>query len=449
MANYAGSDYRHFSDKIRALERRAGHLVQRAQQGDNETGELAQPIIAELQVSLEELRVAEEELRQQNEQLVLSRQAIEEERQRYRDLFEFAPDGYVVTDAAGIIREANRVAAKLFGVRQKALVGKPLVLYLAPEDHSVFYARLRQLPQGEGSDTWEAGVRQRGGAPVPVSIVAAPVRDGRGNITGVRWLLRDVTEQAQIKEHLQVLNAELESHVRRRTEELQRSNEDLQQFAYIASHDLQEPLRAVSSYVQLLADHYRGRLDTDADEIIGFAVEGATRMHELIQDLLQYSRVQTQGATLVETDCEDVLARVLDSLALALEESKAVVTHDPLPRVRADRAQLIRLWQNLLSNAIKFCGDEPPRVHVSAQLREGEWVFSVRDRGIGLDPAHAERVFVIFQRLHTRSEYPGTGIGLAICKKIVERHGGRIWVESEEGKGATFFFTIPTGRGRE
>jgi len=443
MAKDAASDHELFSDKVRALERRTGDLQQQARQDHSEPGELASAVIAELQVSLEELRVAEEELQQQNEELVASRQAIEVERQRYRDLFEFAPDGYVVTDTAGVVQEANRAAAALLGITQKAVVGKPLVLYFAQESHLAFYARLRHLSQGEGIHAWEVSVQPRKGTLVPVSLAAAPVQDRPSQVTGVRWLLRDITEQVAAREQLRVLNAELETRVQRRTAELQRSNEDLQQFAYIASHDLQEPLRAVNTYVQLLADHYRGRLDTDADEIIGFAVEGATRMHELIQDLLSYSRVQTQGATMTETNCEELLARVLQNLAFAIEESRATVTHDPLPSVYVDRSQLTHVWQNLLGNAMKFCGPAPPRIHVSARHAKNEWVFSVRDHGIGLDPAHAERVFVIFQRLHTRSEYPGTGIGLAICKKIIERHGGRIWVESEAGKGATFYFTLP------
>ena len=200
----------------------------------------------------------------------------------------------------------------------------------------------------------------------------------------------------------------------------------------------------ISSYVQLLAKRYHGRLDADADDFIGYAVEGTLRMKALIDDLLTYSRVDTQGKALAPTECEAVFRQALDDLQAAIAESGAVVTHDPLPAVMADRVQLRQLWQNLLSNALKFRGEEPPRVHVSARPEGRQWVFAVKDNGIGIDPQHAERIFVIFQRLHTREKYPGTGIGLAICKKIVERHGGRIWVESEPGKGATFFFTLPS-----
>ena len=224
--------------------------------------------------------------------------------------------------------------------------------------------------------------------------------------------------------------------------ELGRSNADLQQFAYVASHDLQEPLRMVSSYTQLIARRYKGKLDADADEFIAFAVDGANRMQRLILDLLAYSRVNTAGRQFEPTAMETVLTAALNNLTNAVKESQAIITHDPLPAVMGDDKQLAQLFQNLLSNAVKFGGAQPPRIHISAKQTDGEWLFSVRDHGIGLDPQYADRIFVIFQRLHTREEYPGTGIGLAICKKIVERHGGRMWVESELGKGATFYFTL-------
>ena len=225
--------------------------------------------------------------------------------------------------------------------------------------------------------------------------------------------------------------------------ELARSNSDLQQFAYVASHDLQEPLRMVASYTQLLGKRYKGRLDEDADEFIAYAVNGASRMQALIQDLLAFSRVDSQGQRFEPTSVETLLGYALDNLKGAIEEAGAVITHDPLPAVMADERQFLHLLQNLLSNALKFRGPEPPRIHLSAERLGGEWLFSVRDNGIGIDPQYGERIFILFQRLHTNAEYPGTGIGLALCKKIVERHGGRIWMESRLGQGATFCFTVP------
>ena len=252
--------------------------------------------------------------------------------------------------------------------------------------------------------------------------------------TRVLGYTNDITERKRAEEKLKLT-----------LDDLGRSNEELEQFAYVASHDLQEPLRMVSSYTQLLARRYQGQLDAKANEFIAYAVDGANRMQGLINDLLAYSRVGTRGKAIEPTDCTAVLDQALANLKAAIEKSGAVVTHDPLPTVMADNLQLIQLLQNLIGNAIKFHVEKPPCIHVSAEQKGNEWVFSVRDNGIGIDPQYAERIFIIFQRLHTREEYPGTGIGLAICKKIVERGGGRIWVESELGKGSTFYFTIPIG----
>ena len=263
----------------------------------------------------------------------------------------------------------------------------------------------------------------------------SPIRDDDGAVIGAAHIVRDITERKKAEEALA-----------QKSTELQRSNQELEQFAYVASHDLQEPLRMVSSYVQLLARRYQGKLDQDADEFIGFAVDGATRMQRLINDLLLYSRVGTRGKKFVPIDGYQALAAALDNLQLALQDNAATVTHDPLPTVMEDGSQLTQLFQNLIGNAIKFHGNEKPQVHVSARQQGDEWLFSVRDNGIGIAPENFERIFIIFQRLHSRDEYPGTGIGLAVCKRIVERHGGKIWLESEPGKGTTFFFTLAAAR---
>jgi light-regulated signal transduction histidine kinase (bacteriophytochrome) len=233
-----------------------------------------------------------------------------------------------------------------------------------------------------------------------------------------------------------------EARLKEQAAALARSNEDLQQFAYVASHDLQEPLRMVTGYLQLIERRYSDRLDDDADEFIAYAVDGATRMKRLINDLLAYSRVGTRGQPFEPVALEDALSHVLRDLSLTIQESRAVVTHDPLPAVMADPLQIGQLFQNLIGNALKFSGDEPPRVHVGAERDGAMWAIAVRDHGIGFDPKYADRVFAIFERLHSR-DVPGTGIGLAVCKRIVERHGGHIRVESTPGEGATFIFTLP------
>jgi light-regulated signal transduction histidine kinase (bacteriophytochrome) len=264
-------------------------------------------------------------------------------------------------------------------------------------------------------------------------------------------LLRELAGlRRQIKklEKSEAEHKKAEEMLKETLEDLECSNKELEQFAYVASHDLQEPLRMVSSYVQLLQRRYKGKLDSDADEFIAYAVDGATRMQRLINDLLTYSRVGTRGKEFEKTECSRALGQAMANLSGAIEASGAAVTNGDLPTFKADESQLIQLFQNLIDNAIKFRSKGPPRIQVNASKKEKEWLLSVSDNGIGIDPQYAERIFIIFQRLHERDKYPGTGIGLAICKRIVERHGGRIWVESEPGKGSTFYFTIPSKQGK-
>jgi len=256
-------------------------------------------------------------------------------------------------------------------------------------------------------------------------------------------LERRVLERQRAEVELKALNEDLERRVVARTTELKRSNEELEQFAYVASHDLQEPLRMVTNYLQLLRQRYQGKLDNNADEFMAFALDGAERMQALIIGLLAYSRVGTQGKPFEPVPAEQVMHRALANLKLAIEESGTIVTHDPLPVVQGDPVQLTQLFQNLIGNAIKFRGPQPPVVQIRVERKGPEWQFAIRDNGIGIAPKDFGRIFILFQRLHSREKYPGTGIGLSFCKKIVEGHGGRIWVESQLGQGTTFYFTLP------
>lgn len=261
----------------------------------------------------------------------------------------------------------------------------------------------------------------------------APVKDQQGRLTHFIGIQTDVTQRKQ-----------QETELVDKTRELAQSNAELQQFAYVASHDLQEPLRMVASYTQLLDKRYRGKLDQDADEFIGYAVDGATRMQGLIRDLLEYSRVGSENKSFEQTDCEVVLEQVRYNLSASIREHQAEVAHDPLPTVQVNPTHLTQVFQNLIGNALKFQADAPAKIHVGARALTDGWEFSVRDNGIGIQIDQLNRIFSIFQRLHGEGEYPGTGIGLAICKRIVEKYGGTIRVESEPGKGSTFYFTLMT-----
>jgi signal transduction histidine kinase len=308
------------------------------------------------------------------------------------------------------------------------------------------------LPQWKGMDALD--VLRREGLEIPLILVSGAL----GDITAVECIKRGATDyvlkdglarlpeavrRALQEKRLLRLRRQAEEDLARKVEELARSNSDLEQFAYVASHDLQEPLRMVAAYTQLLAERYRGKLDENADKFIGYASEGALRMQTLIQDLLAFSRVGRNGAARERVDCDAAMKEVLLSLGPAIQESGAVITHGALPAVWADRSQMTQVFQNLIGNAIKFRGKAPPAISVQAEKASQHWLFSVRDNGIGIAPEYAENIFVVFHRLHARTEYPGNGIGLAICKKIIERNGGKIWVEAQADHGSAFRFTMP------
>ncbi len=356
-------------------------------------------------------------------------EALHQSEERFRHLFEGSPDPIFVEDLQGNVRDANPAAARLHGVDREALVGKNVVDLVPPElkDH-VIRGRAGMV-NGEAGHI-ESLSLGAGGRIIPVEIRTSSI-DYLGQ-PAILLHVRDITERKQAEQELKNTAAALE-----------RSNKELEVFAYVASHDLQEPLRAIAGCVQILQQRYKGKIDERADELIKHVVDGATRMQALINDLLHYSRVDTRGKPFVPTHCEEVITDALSNLEVAIQENAAKVTHDRLPEVTADPTQLTQLLQNLIGNAIKYHGERAPAVHVGVQRLDGEWQFSVRDNGIGIEPEYFERIFGIFQRLHTRQEYAGTGIGLAVCKKIVERHGGRIWLESAPGQGTTFLFTLP------
>lgn len=292
-----------------------------------------------------------------------------------------------------------------------------------------------------------------------ILISAEPVFNADGSLSYVICTYHDFTERKLAEDHKEILlkkeqhlteklqysNQELldiQQKLTNTINKLEMSNSELQQFAYVASHDLKEPLRMVTSFLQLLKQRYKYELDSDANEFIDFAVDGAKRMHNLIEDLLAYSRIMTQGKEFTNVDMNEVLKHVLTNLKVSIDENNAIVTHDPLPKIKADESQMIQLIQNLIENSLKYRGEKVPKIHISVMDDDDEWIFSVKDNGIGINPKHSERIFMIFKRLHTNQEYDGTGIGLAIIKRIVDRHFGRVWVESELDKGSTFFFTI-------
>ena len=361
-----------------------------------------------------------------------AQEALSRSEQYAQQLVEHTRDIIMIIEADSTIRYASPAIERILGYTPQERIGHSIFELVSPDDLPRIRSTFREsLAQGLSSRLMEARTRHRDGSWRVLEINASNLLREPA-IAGILLNTRDITERKLAEEKLAGYAAALEE-----------SNQELQQFAYVASHDLQEPLRMVTSYVQLIQRRYKDKLDADAEEFIGYAVDGAARMSELLKGLLTYSRVHTQGEPLQPTDCLVLVEQVLATLRLAVEESDAVVTCDPLPTLAADPIQISQLFQNLIGNALKFRNTQPPRIHIGAERQDADWAFSVRDNGIGIDPQYAERIFAIFQRLHAREIYPGTGIGLAICKRIVQRHGGRIWVESELGKGATFYFTLP------
>ena len=340
---------------------------------------------------------------------------------------------WISDDAECKVIHGNRFASELLGITEKDNISQsaeaPAMTLrqfsqgreLGPEELPMQVAARTGQPQLD----FELQIGRPGDLTYTLLGGAVPLFDPAGRPWGVVAAFHDITERKQLED------------------ELRRSNAELEQFAYVASHDLQEPLRAVAGMVQLLGQRYQGKLDERADEYIGHAVEASQRMQNLINDLLDYSRVGRFGKPIEPTAVESSLKTALANLQVSVQENQAQITHDPLPTILADPGQLTQVLQNLIGNALKFRGNSPPRIHIGAEKVERAWRIAVSDNGIGIEPQYFERIFLVFQRLHTRREYAGTGIGLSLCMKIIERHGGQIWVESQPGQGSTFYFTIP------
>lgn len=386
-----------------------------------------------------------------------------------RSLIEANLDPMFIIDPDGTITDVNNSTEKVTGYTRDKLIKTNFSNYFKkPEKAREVYQKVFQ--RGMVRD-YPLDIKKSGETTTPVLYNGTLYKNESGEVIGVVASARDITELKKAELKLEMYRNNLENEVKIRTDELaqtneslktevikhkltememenlmdelKRSNKELQQFAYVASHDLQEPLRMVTSFTQLLERRYRGKFDDDADDFINYIVEGAKRMQSLIDDLLTYSRVTTLAEVFKTVDMEEVLKVSIANLKVLIDENDAKITHDPLPIITADRSQMIQLFQNLIGNAIKFHGSESPIIHISAQMDGEGWLFGVEDNGIGIEPQHRERIFRVFQRLNKRDDYPGTGIGLSVCEKIIQRHNGKIWLESEPGKGSKFIFNLP------
>ncbi len=385
-------------------------------------------VVGELEMRKADLIKELEILRSDNEQIQKER----ENARMFMSAIDQSSESIFFTDIKGHILYVNQTFEKNSGYTRDELIGKtPRILKSGVHPPGFYKEMWATLLRGE---VWRSHLtnKRKDGSLYHEDANIAPVRNEQGKITSFVSVKTDITELLESQNYLREMNAELS-----------RSNAELEQFAYVASHDLQEPLRSVSSCMQLLEKRYLGKLDERADEFIRHAVEACHRMRNLIDGLLSLSRVQATATNLVPTDTEDILNQVYANLAHSIKATEATVSHESLPVVFANSQMLIHLFQNLISNALKFSGGQPPVVRVRAERKKDHWLFSVSDQGIGIEKSYFDRIFHLFQRLHTREEYSGTGLGLAICLKVVERHGGNIWVESTLGKGSTFFFTLP------
>jgi two-component system, chemotaxis family, sensor kinase Cph1 len=395
----------------------------------------------ELRHLVEELQTYREELQGQNGELKKVRDALEESRDRYARLFDFAPVGYINFDRNGCIKEINLTAAGMLGYERQHFVGKPFIPYIAKGDSQKFLNHLARCKKESGKVATELGIKTNKGEVIQIELITVGSAGSESFTEYFQTAVMDINEKKRAEAGLRRAHEELEHRVEERTHELAQSNKELEQFAYVASHDLQEPLRLIVNYAELLSITCKETLNENANEYVEFIQSEAFRAKELISELLEYAKVGSQRR-LESVDLEALLTSVLSNLKLSIQEAGAEIVHDPLPTVIGDRIQLTQLFQNLIANSLKY-KQANTKIRISVKQEGDEWVFLVKDNGIGIDLQFAERIFKIFQRLHTKAEYAGTGIGLAICKKIVESHKGRIWLNSKLGKGTTFYFTLP------
>jgi len=433
---------RYFTNLLQSEKKLTATLVLKRGDGETFPARLESIRLTDLEGGLTKVRVAisdiseitktEKALRTSEERLRLAEEAQVASEIPYRRLFETAQDGILILDAdTGQIVEVNPFLITMLGFSRDQFLGKKLWEIGLFKDIVANKENFEELQRKEYVRYEDMPIETADGQRIAVEFLSNVYTVNNKKV--IQCNIRDISVRKKLEEDLVVKAAELA-----------RSNVELQQFAYIASHDLQEPLRAISGFTELLVKRYHGKIDEKADTYIDFITEGTTRMQQMIQDLLSYSRVQTQVHEFVSIDSNTSLDLALSDLQVATKEHNAVITNDPLPSIFADQEQITKMFQNLIGNAIKFHKpDVVPNIHISSKQDGNNWIFSVSDNGIGIDQEYADRIFKIFQRLHTRGEYPGTGIGLAICKRIAEQHGGTIWIESVPGSGSTFYFTIP------
>ena len=403
-----------------------------------------------------ELRVHQVELEMQNEELRETQIKLEDSRRKYFDLYNFAPVGYLTLDYKGLILDVNLAGASLLKVEKLNLLNTAFVRFIDPDYRNNFHHYIKKARKTGNKETTELKLIKKDKSSFYVHVETLSILDENRLFKEFRIGLTDITSQKEAENVIRnrnakinkLLNVEIDDYEKaeiklvKLIENLKSSNRELEQFAYVSSHDLKEPLRMITSFLQLLQRRYADKLDQDANDFINFAVEGAKRMNNMINDLLNYSRIGSTEIEFEYLESEKIVETVLNNLEKLIEDTNAIITYDPLPLIYANEQMMIQLFQNLIGNALKY-HRETPEIHISATKEKDEYVFAIKDNGIGIDPNHIARIFTIFQRLHSREEYEGTGIGLAISLRILQKHHGIIWAESELGKGTTFYFTIP------